>query len=245
MAKSAIRMWVLAAAVFVAATLPFVAALSHGYSQFDDITMLDTEAFHGLSWEHLSWMFTTVHMGHYQPLSWLSFAVEWTLFGMQAGVSHTINVIVHGLNAVLVFVLASKLIAAAKPGLMAWAKEWGAVLAAVAFAAHPLRVESVAWVTERRDVLSLFFYLLAMIWYVRANEAGVARDARKGRMLGVWVFFALSLLAKAWGMTFFVVLLILDWYPLARVPWPSKAWLVAPVRRVLIEKTPFAVVGMA
>src|SRR6185436_1436198 len=123
--------------------------------------------------DNLSWMFTTTAMGHYQPLAWLSFALEWVIVGsMNPVVSHTINLAIHAMSAVLVCLLARKLIAAARPALSPQAVEMGAVLAALLFAVHPLRVESVAWVTERRDVLSLFFYLLALLAYLRAYPPG-------------------------------------------------------------------------
>ncbi|MBX3377897.1 MAG: tetratricopeptide repeat protein [Phycisphaeraceae bacterium] len=243
--QAATRRWVLAAVVALLGMVPFWGAVRHGYSRFDDMPMLGTTAYHGLGPEQLSWMFTTVHMGHYQPLAWVTFAIEWTLCGeLRADVSHAVNIVVHGVNAALVFVLATMLIGRARPELPRWAVEVGAAGAALLFAVHPLRVESVAWVTERRDVLSLLFYLLAVMWYLRANDEGVGKTERGRRMLGVWLFFVLSLLSKAWGMTFFLVLLVIDWYPLRRVPWPGRAWLSAPARKVLMEKLPFAVVGV-
>ncbi len=233
---------VLAAVVFVCAAVPFVAAIGMDYNRFDDFGMLkETAGYQGLGFEQLRWMFTTTHMGHYQPLAWLTFGMEWTVFGADPAVSHTVNVLVHAVNAVLVFVLGMKLIGAARPELGERARAWGAAVAALVFAVHPLRVESVAWVTERRDVLSLCFYLAAMLCYVNMNEPGA--DRKRGWTL-VWVFFVLSLLAKAWGMTFFLVLLVVDVYPLKRVPRPGLAWVSGTSRLVLLEKVPFALVGM-
>lgn len=257
--------------VFVCAVLPFARAVTHPYSGFDDTPMLDQPGYHGLGWEQISWMLTTTHMGHYQPLAWLTFAMEWTLFGevkdgathLRAEVSHAVSIVLHGVNAVLVFLLARRLIGLARKELVegagGWARDLGAVLAAVLFAVHPLRVESVAWVTERRDVLSLLFYLLAVIWYLKAN--GEEDTPRRGvppgsvppgsvppknelsPMVWVWVFLILSLLSKAWGMTFFLVLLAMDWYPLRRLPAEVGEW--GKAKKVLLEKVPFAVVGVA
>lgn len=234
------------AIVAVIAFIAFIPALSADYSDFDDIgTLIVTQGYRGLEMENIRWMFTTTALGHYQPLAWLSFALEWVIAGdMYPSVSHSINVFIHAFNAVLVCLLARRLIAIARPSLSAKAVEVAAAVGALLFAVHPLRVESVAWVTERRDVLSLMFFLLALLAYVRACPPGSIKAGSSARVGIVLVWFVLSLLAKAWGMTFFLVLMTLDWYPLRRLPWPGTAWLRPEARAVLIQKIPFAVLGL-
>lgn len=224
----------------------FIPALSADYSDFDDVgTLVITQMYRGLELENIRWMFTTTVLGHYQPLAWLTFALEWVIVGgMNPAVSHSINLVVHSINAALVCLLARRLIALARPSLSASAVEAGAVFGALLFAVHPLRVESVAWVTERRDVLSLMFYLLTLLAYLRAYPPGSTKPVTTGRAFVVFLCFILSLLAKAWGMTFFLVLLTLDWFPLRRLPWPGVSWLKAEYRPILLQKLPFAVIGV-
>src|SRR5262249_39385764 len=158
---------------------------------WDDEDLLVTNAaYRGFDPPRLRWMFTTFHMGHYQPLTWLTFALDHRLGGMEPYAYHLGNVALHAANTVLVYALASRI-----PGC---ASMPAAALAALSFAVHPLRVESVAWVTERRDVLSTFFLLLTLLAWFRRQEAGGAHAGWYGIAL---VSFALSLLSKAWGMT--------------------------------------------
>src|SRR5512138_224970 len=179
----------------------------------------DNPSYRGLSPSHLRWMFTTFHGGHWQPLSWMTLGLDYTLWGMNPLGYHLTNVLLHAVNALLVY----RLIAVLVPGVGARAAAVGALL----FAIHPLRVESVAWVTERRDVLSGLFLLtvLAYVRYVRARDAGQPWGIPFGLSLAC---FALSLLAKAWGVTLPLVLLVLDVYPLRRF---------SP--RALLEKVPY------
>ncbi len=234
------------AIVAVITFVAFIPALSAEYSDFDDFgTLIATQGYRGLELENIRWMFTTTALGHYQPLAWLSFALEWVIAGdMYPAVSHSINVVIHTISAVLVCLLARRLIAIARPSLSAKSVEVAAVVGALLFAVHPLRVESVAWVTERRDVLSLMLFLLTLLAYVRAYPPGSTKAVSSARAVLVFVLFVLSLLAKAWGMTFFLVLMTLDWYPLRRLPWPGAAWLRPEVRTVLLQKLPFAVIGL-
>src|SRR5690242_14971781 len=190
----------------------------------DDMNFTDNPSYRGLSPAHLRWMFTTFHGGHWQPLSWMTLGLDYTLWGMNPLGYHLTNVLLHAVNALLVY----RLIAALVPGVGAGAAAVGALL----FAIHPLRVESVAWATERRDVLSGLFFLLTVLAYVRYARA---RDAGRpgGIAFGASVAcFALSLLAKACGVTLPLVLLVLDVYPLRRFS-----------RRALLEKVPYALLA--
>lgn len=205
----------------------------------DDHNLLNNPAYRGLSLAHLRWMFTTFHGGHYQPLSWITLALDYRLWGMWPPGYHLTNVILHAANVLLVYALARALLRWATrpqvpdPAVLASA----AAVAALAFGIHPLRVESVAWVTERRDVLSSFFLLLAVLAYVRMVDAAAAR--RRWLLLSLGCF-SLSLLSKAWGMTLPVVLLVLDAYPLRRGAAGAQA-----LRRRVLEKIPFIALAAA
>ncbi len=196
----------------------------------DDLVLTDNPAFRGLSPSHLRWMVTTSHAGHYQPLTWLSYALDHAVWGMDPRGYHLTNLLLHAANAVLVWMVLRSLLAGRAPPQ---AMEVAAAAGALFFAIHPLRVESVAWATERRDVLSGFFWLLAVLAYLRA----VAADAARPRTGPALAALALSLAAKAWGMTFPLVLLILDAYPLGRLRSDPRA--------VFREKLPFAVLAAA
>ncbi|HVS17517.1 MAG TPA: hypothetical protein VMT18_02870, partial [Planctomycetota bacterium] len=162
-----------ALAVFALAVLPFLGALQAGFLNWDDRgTLLDHEAWRGFTPAHLSWMATSFHMGHHMPLTWLSWAVDWSIWGLDPFGFHLTNVVLHGVNAVLVFFLAERLLALTTK-LEPRRVRLGAVFAALFFAVHPLRAESVAWITERRDVLSCAFLLGAVLAYLRACEVDV------------------------------------------------------------------------
>ena len=220
---------VLVVAVFAA----FAPTLQNGFVLWDDDMILtDNTDFRGLSPSHLRWMFTTFLGGQYQPLTWMSFAVDNALWGMSAAGYHLTSLVLHVANAVLVYILIRTLLARAAVGSRAL--HAAAIAGALAFAIHPLRVESVAWATARRDVLSGLFYLLTILTYLR-----MAYERDRGGGWSPWFVaslacFTLSLLAKTWGVTLPFVLLALDVYPLRR--WSRGA---------LAEKAAYGVVAAA
>jgi protein O-mannosyl-transferase len=238
-------------ALIIAATLvalasfsAFLPALSNQFVNWDDYeTLLDNSRYRGLAWSHLRWMFTTFYMGHYQPLSWLSFALDYLVWGTDPVGYHLTNLILHALNAALFFFLARLLLvrALAIPDRnRQFAITLGAALAALLFSLHPLRVESVVWATERRDVLSGLFYFAALYCYVSADRS----DQSRRRLLGVSVLlYALSLFAKGTAMTLPAVLLLLDVYPLERLPGAPSGWFRPKYRAVLWEKLPYIVLA--
>ncbi len=221
-------------------------ALGNGFVGWDDDrTLLGNPHFRGLSPAHLRWMFTTMYMGHYQPLSWISLALDHAIWGMDPTGYHLTSLLLHAANAVLLFVLLGQLWAAAPGGTAGRGRAEGvlaASLAALLWALHPLRVESVAWATERRDVLSGLFYLSALIAYLQLQRAGSGRG-RLAALAGALVCLLLSLLSKAWGITLPLVLLALDVYPLRRLSWRDNA--PGAVSRVLREKAPFFLLAAA
>jgi protein O-mannosyl-transferase len=229
------RSAVLPIAVAVITAAAFLPSLQNDFVLWDDdMNFLENPDYRGLSWAHLRWAWTTTLGGHWHPLTWLSLAFDWTVWGMDARGYHLTSLALHVGNALWCFALARTLLARAVPGAAPRRVAFGAAAAALLFAVHPLRVESVAWASERRDVLSAFFWLPALLAYVRMTDAGGrARLGWAGLSLAC---LALSLLSKAWGMTFPAVLLVLDAYPLRRVGRE-------PVLRLLAEKLPW--IGLA
>jgi hypothetical protein len=161
----------------------------------------------GLTADGLGWAFTTLQAGNWHPLTWLSFMADVSLFGEDPGNFHRTNIAFHVANALLVF-------AALGWATGAWARSF---FTAELFALHPLHVESVVWVAERKDVLSTFFGLLAIGAYL-----AYTRRPSLVRYLGLVTVFALSLMAKPMWVTLPLLLLLLDFWPLGRLPWPLR-----------------------
>ena len=228
------------ALVALATFAVFSGALRNGFVNWDDnVNFLTNPHYRGLGWANLRWMFTTLHLGPYQPLSWLTCALDYLLWGMNPLGYHLTNVLLHAANAVMFYEVSLWFLSRAPvlstgPGL---APRVAAALAALLFALHPLRVESVAWITERRDVLSGFFYLWAAYAYLRQHESPGRSD--RGWQVQCWAAFVLALLAKGIVITLPAVLLALDFYPLRRLPSEARRWFDASGRRVWLEKLPF------
>jgi tetratricopeptide (TPR) repeat protein len=177
----------------------------------------------GLSWENIKWGFTAVHNTYWQPLTWFSYMLDCTVFGLNAGASHLINVGFHIANTILLFFVLTRM----TKGV------WQSAFIAGLFALHPLHVESVAWIAERRDVLSTLFWLLTMLFYVRYTER-----SSMGRYLVTVVAFTLGLLSKPMLVTLPFVLLLLDYWPLGRFGESRSRFL-----RLFLEKVPFIILS--
>jgi len=224
----------------------FSPALRNGFVNWDDLeTLVENQNFRGFTWSHLRWMFTTFHQGHYQPLSWLTFSLDYLVWGMDAFGYHLTNILLHSANAVLFYFLTLRLLAIAAPMSNAVVLKLASGFSALLFAIHPLRVESVAWATERRDVLSGLCLFLTVLCYLKA--IGSEMNHRSGRpwMIVSAVLYVLSLLAKASGMTLPLVLLVLDVYPLRRLGGGAGRWFGVDARRVWLEKLPFFIAALA
>src|SRR5580698_5836485 len=121
----------------------------------------------GLSWENIRWSFEHVYAGYWAPLTWISHMIDCSLFGLHPAGHHLVNVLIHTVNAVLLFILLNYMTGATGPSPLRSDATWRSAFVAAAFAWHPLRVESVAWACERKDVLSGLFWLLALLCYAR------------------------------------------------------------------------------
>jgi protein O-mannosyl-transferase len=208
----------------------FSPALQYGFILWDDDRNLLTNPYYrGLGWAQIRWAFTSAVMGHWIPVTWLTFGVDHALWGMNAFGYHLTNILLHAANAALFYLLALRLLRLGLTTASAGAIRLGAIVTALFFALHPLRVESVAWVTERRDVLSALFYLLTVLAYLKACATDGA--PRRRWLLASIGAYALGLLSKSLIMSLPLALLVLDVYPLRRA---RGSW-----RRVLLEKLPY------
>lgn len=221
---------ILVVAVGMSTLLTFLPALGLGFVEWDDFANFVTNfQYRGLTLDHLHWMLTSVRGGHWIPATWATFGLDHAVWGMDPFGYHLTNVLLHSTNAIVFFFLARWLLRAAIPSMSATALQAGAGAAALLFALHPLRVESVAWITERRDVLSGLFWMLAILAYLQAPE-------RSNKKAGGWKLlslacYLLAVMAKSITVTLPVILLILDVYPLQRHR--------AGRGRLLAEKAPY------
>jgi tetratricopeptide (TPR) repeat protein len=223
--------------------LAFLPALEGQFLNWDDNKNLtENPAWRGLGRAELRWMFTATLMGHWIPLTWVSFGVNYVLGGLEPWGYHAGNLLLHAVNAGLFYFVARRLLGAvgaagpAQAGGERGEVVLGAAVAALVFGVHPLRVESVAWVTERRDVLCGFFVMLAVLAWLKAVEGG-------GRPRGGWwaasiAAYSAALMSKTAAVPLAPALLLLDAYPLGRLS--RLGW-----RRCLVEKTPHVFLAAA
>ena len=220
---------------------------SYGFVNYDDPEHVSRNPIvqMGLTTGSVKWAFDTQSMSHWQPLTWLSYMLDAELFSkgpgvLMPGAFHLVNVALHMASAILLYLVLKAMTRA----------EWASALVAALFAVHPLHVESVAWISERKDVLSALFWMLtlgAYVWY--------AQRPHLGRLALVVVCFLLGLMAKPMLVTLPFVLLLLDYWPLGRLRLgqnvPAEAAPEAPMfpavspARVLLEKVPLLVLAAA
>jgi protein O-mannosyl-transferase len=193
----------------------------------------------GLSWPGLKWCFQTGYGGSWMPLVWLSYMLDYHYRGFSPGEYHLTNVLLHAANSVLLFLILKRMTGAF----------WRSGLVAALFAWHPMHVESVAWIAERKDVLSGLFWMLAIWAYLNYVARGGA-----WRYLLVLALFALGLMAKPMVVTLPFVLLLLDWWPLGRIqmaapasetPSGAAAQPSKTFRQLVLEKAPMFVLAAA
>ncbi len=236
--------WLIPVLIVLVTSAAFLPALQNQFLRWDDHkNFLGNPHYRGLGWIHLRWMWTT-HLGHYIPLTWMTLGLDYVLWGMNPLGYHLTNLLLHAANAVLFYFVAFRILGLGlpDPGDRRQAElVLSAGFAALVFAIHPLRVESVAWVTERRDVLSGLFYLSAILIYLRTCERG---ERGRGWYWAAVGLFACALLSKSMVVNLPIVLLILDVYPLRRLGG-AIGWWSEPARRVYVEKIPFVLLATA
>ena len=224
--------------------LVYLPASRDGFVNYDDQDYVTENSVvqKGLTWTGIKWAFTTGHASNWHPLTWLSHMADCELFGLNPGAHHLVNVLFHTVNAVLLLLLLFRMTGAL----------WPAAFVAALFAWHPLHVESVAWISERKDVLSTFFALLTLLAYARyaqhvtsdmcqvtrTNSASspVTRHPSRFYWLAL-LFFALGLMSKPMLVTLPFVMLLLDYWPLHRLS--SGTGRPATALHLAWEKWPF------
>ena len=219
---------VLAALLFLAVLGLFLPAASHGFITYDDPVYV-TENPHvrgGITWAGLRWAFRSTEASNWHPLTWVSHMLDCQLFGLSPWGHHLTSALLHAASAAVLFAALRAMTGATGRSL----------LVAALFGVHPLHVESVAWVSERKDVLGGFFWMLSLWAYAHRAAPGGSGPRRGSRCLALaFAAFALGLLCKPTLVTLPCVLLLLDYWPLGR--WSAAT---APVRRALVlEKLPF------
>jgi tetratricopeptide (TPR) repeat protein len=234
--------------------LAYLPAARDSFLDFDDDLYVTNNHIvqNGLTWAGIKWAFTTLCTSYWHPLTWLSHMLDCELFGLNAGAQHYVNVLFHTANVVLLLLLLFRLTGAL----------WPSAFVAALFAWHPLHVESVAWISERKDVLSTFFALLTLLAYTRYAQCvtrGVCQVTQTNSTLSpvtrlpaealakaghpsrfYWLalfFFTLGLMSKPMLVTLPFVMLLLDYWPLQR--FPPSAFRLPLFLRLALEKWPF------
>jgi tetratricopeptide (TPR) repeat protein len=228
----------LAALAALVTFLVYLPALRNAFVYWDDnLYVFENPNIRSLDASFFNWAFFGFHVSNWHPLTWISHAVDYAIWGLDPLGHHLTNNILHAINTALVVLLAVKLLGIAKQysaqkGNASFLNDRTILIAAgvtgLLFGIHPVHVESVAWVSERKDLLCALFFLLSIIWY--ANY--VSYKTYKTYMLTL-CFFILALMSKPMAVTLPLVLLILDWYPLGKIRSYNSWWAAT------IEKIPF------
>ncbi len=203
--------WLMAVLLALVTTAIYWPATRYGFVNYDDdlVVTANVHVQNGLTWENVKWAFCNPLNSIWHPLTVLSHMLDCQLYGLNPWGHHLTSVLLHAVNTALVFLLFRRLTGAT----------WRSALVAGLFGWHPVHVESVAWVSERKDVLSTFFGLLALIYYVRYAQNKTSRNPQPSTLncLLALVFFAFGLMSKPMLVTWPLVMLLLDWWPLQRV----------------------------
>ncbi|MGC4121847.1 MAG: tetratricopeptide repeat protein [Myxococcales bacterium] len=234
------HLWLAATFVGVTVAGVFARSLANGFVNWDDqVYILDNAHIRTLSWQTLHWAFTGDYASYWAPAVWLSFALDHAVWGLDPLGYHLTNVVLHAMNAALVCLLGTNLLAARRSAGRPWEPRRedlaGGVLAALLFGLHPLRVESVTWVTERKDVLAGLFALTSILAYLRWVNRRRCGAGSGPVPVGSLVALALAVCAKPLSVVVLPLLLLLDWHPLGRDSTDRLA-------RFALEKVPHALV---
>ncbi len=228
------KTWMFGGFLFVVTMVLYWPATGFPFVNFDDQLYVydNPQVIPGLSWAGIQWAATAVVAGNWHPLTLLSHLADCSIYRRFAGGHHLTNLLLHSTNAVLLWLLLKRLTG----------QFWPAALVAAVFAWHPLNVESVAWVAERKNVLSSFFFILTVWAYLRYTE-----NPRPTRYLLALILFTLGLAAKPMLVTLPFILWLLDYWPLQRITFGQNQAALAgrPAGLQLLEKIPFLMLSVA
>lgn len=238
--KAGPQLWQLAVVLALLTVLAYRPVFQAEFVNYDDQAYVteNKNVQAGLSGAGVKWAFTTSEMGSWHPLTWLSHMLDVQLFGVNSPAHHAVNLGFHVGNTVLLLLLLGRLTGAV----------WPSFFAAAVFALHPTHVESVAWVSERKDVLSTFFGLLCLLAYTRYVRWHSTLDPRPSAVLvtflspAYWLtflFLALGLMSKPMLVTWPVLMLLLDVWPLRRLSLSTFDFRLSTLNRLVVEKIPF------
>jgi tetratricopeptide (TPR) repeat protein len=232
----------------------YLTSLHHGFVEWDDAQyVVENPHIRSLDWSFLRWAFFDFYASNWHPLTWLSHAVDYSIWGLNPLGHHLTNVVLHAVNTWAVVFLAIVLLGAARERMDAnesWLDERMTLITAgvtgLLFGLHPLHVESVAWVAERKDLLCAFFYILSMMTYTKYAVTGSGRIQQKGGLSPFWNkrylfslgFFILALLSKPMAVSLPAVLVILDWYPFGKIQSLASFW------KSVVNKLPFIILSL-
>ncbi len=206
-------LWMVLFFLSIVSVLGFSESLKNDIVSLDDPEILSQSMIRAFSWENWREMVTSFKTGNWIPIVWISFAIDYKLFGLAPWGYHLTSVLIHGFNICLVFFLFFNITQPLYGGNRAY---WGGAITALLFGLHPLRVESVVWIAERKDLLCAFFYLLVLTLYVKWMEVD-KRFLSKKKYFILLVFFALSLMSKPMAVSLPIILILLDIYPLNKI----------------------------
>lgn len=242
--KNGNTLFIVAVAVALITAVVYLPSLNNGFVSYDDegYVYVNTKiTVFNLSF--IKWAFTTFQMANYHPLTWISYAIDCSLWGMNPFGYHLTNVLLHMVNTFLVVLLIARIFQATNNSEYRQFSRLRILAAAgitgLLFGIHPLHVESVAWVSERKDVLYAFFFLLSLLAYLKY---AILQTKKRFFYLTAMVTFTLALLSKPMAVTLPVVLLILDFYPLKRFSFGDS---FISIKRMLFEKLPFIGLSIA
>ena len=226
------RVWLVCLILVLGVFAVYGPVLRHGFTNIDDgLYVTDNQHVqNGLTLDGFVWAFSTGHSSNWHPLTWLSHMLDCQLYGLKPAGHHLTSLLFHACNSLLLFLLLKRMTGAL----------WRSAMVAALFAWHPLHVESVAWISERKDVLSTFFGLLTLLAWVRYVEK--PSKIRYGLAL---LFYILGLMSKPMLVTLPFLLLLLDYWPLNRIYNRNEEGKRGSITRLLWEKLPFFVLALA
>jgi protein O-mannosyl-transferase len=209
--------------IILLASLPFLSLVNAEFVHWDDdVYVCDNQRVqNGLTPENVKWAFSTIYFGFYYPVTWLSHMLDCSLFGLKAGGHHLTNIIIHMLNSLLLFTFFRR----------ATSEKWKSFVLSAIFAVHPLNVESIAWISERKNLLAGLFFFLGLNLYLN-----YVKSSTKFNYVKLFLCYLLGLMSKSVIVTFPLALCMIDIWPLKRLKLNFGAFRES--RKVLLEKWP-------